>query len=64
MRRSDRRGRGVKPPREREDRDWDAIPPPGHSRCGGSKVAGYDVTQEQWDEIFGGQDGSLGASAG
>lgn len=54
----------MKPPREREDRDWDAIPPPGHSRCGGSKVAGYDVTQEQWDEIFGGQDGSLGASAG
>jgi hypothetical protein len=46
--------RGRPPPwlRDGDDRYWDNIPPPGHSRSGGSKVAGFNVSQEEWDEIF------------
>ena len=46
----------MRAPRERNDPYWDNVPPPGHSRCGAAKVAGYDVSQEDWDEIFGEKD--------
>ena len=42
----------MRAPRERADPYWDNVPPPGHARCGGAKVAGYDVSQEDWDAIF------------
>lgn len=43
----------MKLPQEREDKNWDSVPPPGHSTCGGNKVSGYSVDQETWDAIFG-----------
>lgn len=46
-------GRAIKAPWMREDGRHDVVPPPGHSRCGGAKVAGFRVDQEDWDAIFG-----------